>query len=112
MKRPSFAAISTLPIIVAFALLGTTEARAATCTADPNGCQFYVVTIEQVGPNVVATGSGEFDLSGLTRAGSGTGGFQPTINPLFGILRLGSSRYEIWDARLSTPPPGCSIVAG
>lgn len=36
-----------------------TSARAG--TIDP-----YVVTMEQVGPNVVATGSGEFDLSGLT----------------------------------------------
>ena len=31
----------------------------------------YLVTLQQVGPNVVATGSGSIDLTGLTPAGSG-----------------------------------------
>lgn len=47
-------------------LLGATETKAATCSADPADCQPYVVTIDQVGNKVVATGSGEFDTVGLS----------------------------------------------
>lgn len=57
------AVIPTLPVIAARALLGATEASAVTCTADP--CDPYVVTINQIGADVVATGSGEFDLTGF-----------------------------------------------
>ena len=39
---------------------------AAAANANP-----YVVTLEQVGPNVVATGSGAFDLTGLNFIGQG-----------------------------------------
>jgi hypothetical protein len=47
-------------------LLGATAAANASS---------YVVTIDQVGSNVVATGSGEFDLTGLTSCtGCITGG--------------------------------------
>jgi hypothetical protein len=54
-----FSVISTLPVIAACALLGATQARAET---DPP----YVVFIQQVGPNVVVTGSGDLDLTGLS----------------------------------------------
>jgi hypothetical protein len=64
--------------IAACALLGATEARAATCTVAPSSCEPFVVTIEQVGLNVVATGSGEFDVSGLTIQ-STTSVFAPPI---------------------------------
>jgi hypothetical protein len=57
-------AVSTLPVIVACALLSATEARAATRTADPSNCEPDVVTMQKVGPipgqpagtiNVIAT---------------------------------------------------------
>lgn len=53
MKSLSFAAACALLVG------GTVGANAATFTP-------YVVTLEQVGSNVVATGSGEFDLDGLS----------------------------------------------
>ena len=49
-------------ILVAFALLGATAAA----NADP-----YVVTLEEVGSDVVATGSGQIDLTGLRFVGVG-----------------------------------------
>jgi hypothetical protein len=55
---PIVAVLSALPVIVACALLDATEPRAATCTADPSNCDPYVVTFDQVGSDVVATGSG------------------------------------------------------
>jgi type IV secretory pathway TrbF-like protein len=64
-STPILAVISTLPVIVACALVGATQARAAMCTMSPSTCNPYVVTIDQVGNNVVATGTGEFDLAGL-----------------------------------------------
>jgi hypothetical protein len=65
-STPTLAAISTLPVIVACALLGATDARAVTCSVNASECDPYVVTIDQVSPNAVATGSGKFDLDGLT----------------------------------------------
>jgi type IV secretory pathway TrbF-like protein len=71
-STPILAAISTLPVIVACALLAATEARASTCRDDPNGCDPYVVTIDQVGNNsVCSAGAGsaierEFVTGGLT----------------------------------------------
>jgi len=53
----------------------------------------YVVTIEQVGANVVATGSGEFDLTGLTAIGSGPAQNGPSINPSNGYNPSGSLVY-------------------
>jgi hypothetical protein len=51
------------PLIAMCALFGVT----ATANADP-----YVVTLEEVGSNVVATGTGSIDLTGLTLEESGT----------------------------------------
>jgi hypothetical protein len=53
----------------------------------------YVVTIEQVGPNVVVTGSGEFDLTGLTAEGEGYAPLQEGINPSNGYNPSGSLVY-------------------
>jgi hypothetical protein len=53
-------------VMFAFALLGATAAA----NADP-----YVVTLEEVGSDVVATGSGQIDLTGLTGQSLRTGGF-------------------------------------
>jgi hypothetical protein len=66
-RSASFAAISTLPVILGCALLGATGASAATCTSSPSTCDPFVVTFEQFpGSNIVATGTGEFDTAGLT----------------------------------------------
>ena len=53
-RSASFAAISTLPVILGCTLLGATAARAD-----------YVAEIEQVGSNVEVMGSGAFDTTGL-----------------------------------------------
>ena len=54
--------MKSLSVAAACALLvgGTVGANAVTAITP------YVVTLEQVGSNVVATGSGEFDLDGLS----------------------------------------------
>src|SRR6266487_7043334 len=55
----------------------------------------YIVTLRQVGPDVVATGSGSIDLTGLTfSGGSGLGAYYigHTIGPTsFGGFPLSSS---------------------
>jgi hypothetical protein len=43
----------------------------------------YIVTLQQVGPDVVATGSGPLDLTGLSKSNSSTIG--PEIQPHFGV---------------------------
>jgi hypothetical protein len=48
----------------------------------------YTVTLEQVGSNVVATGSGAINLTGLTFFGSGVG-LTPGISADFGIISMG-----------------------
>jgi hypothetical protein len=53
----------------------------------------YVVTIEQVGANVVAVGSGEFDLTGLTAIGGGYSSNGTGINPSNGWNPSGSLLY-------------------
>ena len=50
--------------------------------------QAYTVTLEQVGSNVVATGSGAFNLTGLTFTGEG-GGPAPQIVPKVGVIEMG-----------------------
>jgi hypothetical protein len=62
-----------LPVITVCALLGVI----ATANANP-----YVVTLEEVGSNVVATGGGQIDLTGLMFRGFG-GSTGPVINPGF-----------------------------
>jgi hypothetical protein len=51
--------------------------------------QAYTVTLEQVGPNVVATGSGAFDLTGLQDPATALA--QSLINPFLGNIITGSS---------------------
>src|SRR6266480_7400576 len=45
----------------------------------------YIVTLQQVGPDVVATGSGPIDLTGLTFSGtqSGDAAMEPTNGNIF-----------------------------
>jgi hypothetical protein len=52
-----------------------------------------VVTIQQVGANVVATGSGEFDLSGLTLLQLPVG-FVAGVRPGVAILQLSSGALD------------------
>jgi PEP-CTERM motif len=47
----------------------------------------FTATLTQVGPNVVATGSGTIDLTGLSSFGSTT--FPPELYPAHGILGIG-----------------------
>jgi len=46
----------------------------------------YVVTVDQIGSSVVATGSGEFDLTGLSFLGATAG--PAIILPAFGIIQV------------------------
>jgi hypothetical protein len=47
----------------------------------------FIVTLTQVGPNVVATGSGTIDLTGLTSFGSTP--FPPELYPAHVIIGIG-----------------------
>ena len=67
----------TLAIALAIVLLSVRAAEAG-----------YTVTLQQVGPNVVATGSGAIDLTGLTLEGRG-GRDHPGIDPLGGTIATG-----------------------
>jgi len=49
----------------------------------------YIVTLQQVGPDVVATGSGAFDLTGLTSLGPAGG--SPYIAPSQGLIQIGTA---------------------
>jgi hypothetical protein len=48
--RSASLAATTLPVIVACAMLGAREVGAATRTADPSDCEPEVVTMQKVGP--------------------------------------------------------------
>ncbi|HST29324.1 MAG TPA: VPDSG-CTERM sorting domain-containing protein [Chthoniobacterales bacterium] len=54
----------------------------------------YIVTLEQDGPNVVATGSGPLDLTGLIFIGSDFGG--PVIAPDNALIVTGATGF-FWD---------------
>jgi hypothetical protein len=49
----------------------------------------YVLTLQQVGPNVVATGSGALDLTGLTFIQNSTGG-SGEVGPIDGTILTGA----------------------
>lgn len=51
----------------------------------------YIVTLQQVGPNVVATGSGSIDLTGLTLLGSGL--YQASMYPSQIFLVTGPASF-------------------
>ena len=55
----------------------------------------YIVTLEQVGSNVVATGSGAIDLTDLTLVN--TLGFNPRLQPLLGIILTGPTNVPSTD---------------
>ena len=55
----------------------------------------YIVTLKQMGANVVATGSGAFDLTGLPVKARGSS--QPLIQPFLGNIVTGSSSSNSCD---------------
>jgi len=75
--------------------------------------QAFTVTLEQVGANVVATGSGAFNLMGLTFASGGfsaSGGIGPSIANLVVADGTGLSRYTGFSGP-SSFGPGITIVS-
>lgn len=56
----------------------------------------YIVTLEQVGSNVVAIGTGAIDLSGLTLYGTG-GGSLAYVAPISGNIFIGPEPFEAAD---------------
>src|SRR6476620_5454525 len=83
--KPTLA--TTLAIVLAW-LLSVRPAQAG-----------YVVTLQQVGPNVVATGSGAIDLRGLTFSNSNF--LVPAIRPSFSFNFLG---IHVVGCSISTGP--------
>src|SRR5438477_1412679 len=73
--KPTLA--TTLAIVLAW-LLSVRPAQAG-----------YIVTLQQVGPDVVATGSGRIDLTGLTKAPFTGLYFHPEITPADAVMRTG-----------------------
>lgn len=49
----------------------------------------YIVTLQQVGSNVVATGTGPIDLTGLTFSRSETGTLSGFMEPVIGVIQTG-----------------------
>src|SRR5215468_2499511 len=77
-------------------LLLTLFAIAVTSLFSVQSAQAYTVRLKEVGSNVVATGSGAFNLTGLTF--SSTQGCAPFINPSFPGIRLGAGGpCDAWD---------------
>ena len=74
--------------IAGAAALGAAMAIGSSLSAPPARAG-YVVTLEQQGSNVVATGSGSIDLTGLTFEGNNGGGTAVSINPNLGIIVTG-----------------------
>jgi len=62
----------------------------------------YIVTLQQVGPNVVATGSGAFDLTGLPIKARGSS--QTLIQPFLGNIVTGSSNFcDVYGTTITGP---------
>ena len=69
------------------------------CTANAA----VIMTLEQVGPNVVATGSGTVDLTNLTFAFAGAG---TEMYPAFALLTVGTpTDVPLWDFYTSVGGP-------
>jgi hypothetical protein len=68
----------------------------------------YIVDVQQVGANVVATGAGSFDLTSLTHMTSSSP-IAANVDPNMGTIRVGSSQWDSYtgiDGPLSFGPGG------
>jgi hypothetical protein len=63
----------------------------------------YVVTLQQVGPNVVATGSGALDLTGLSYAVTGAGGSGMEPSAAFIITGTYNEPDDLYRGSISGP---------
>jgi len=54
----------------------------------------FIVNVDEVGSNVVATGGGTIDLTGLALTGHGTA--IPTVVPVLGIIVLGTGSVDVY----------------
>ncbi len=91
-------ALKGLPILAACALVvgGTVAANASP----------YIVTFEQMGLNVVATGSGNIDLTGLTLSSTIHPTLTAGINPPEAVVNLNSGTSDLYTGTFSGPPGG------
>lgn len=69
----------------------------------PHAKAAYVLTLQQTAGNVVATGSGSFNLAALTVNSLGNVGFGADVHAVFAQLYLGSSSTEDIYQGLSGP---------
>jgi hypothetical protein len=65
----------------------------------------YIVTLQQVGSNVVASGNGAVDLTGLTFGSTGTTGISPFVYPVAGAIVTGSAGAPVTFYTGSTSGP-------
>lgn len=80
----------------------TTATLALFATATPSVGSTFIATLAQVGPDVIESGSGTIDLTGLTSFGSAFS--SPELYPLHGILGVGpSGTHDQYDG--SNGPP-------
>ena len=66
----------------------------------------YIVTLQRIGPDVVANGSGAIDLTGTFFAGPGTN-FSAHVSPIVGIIFTGpttGTNVDIYGSRSWTGP--------
>ncbi len=94
---------------IAFAALGATMLLGSGLIASPAGAG-YVVTLAEVGSDVVATGSGPIDLTGLSFAGNGDA--TAIIVPEFGVIGTGPAGIGLITQGLSAPDRRVSGSAG
>jgi hypothetical protein len=80
-------------------LVATCALLSATVAANASP---YVVTLEEVGSNVVATGSGQIDLTGLTFVPSNLSGVG-NIDPSIGGVGVGAGNVDLYGGVPSTP---------
>jgi hypothetical protein len=63
----------------------------------------YIVTLDQVGSNVVATGSGALDLTGQIHSGTLTG-LGGNVNPNLSVIEVGSpASIDLYGANITGP---------
>lgn len=91
------------PHLNRFAFVGLAAAIAVALLAPaPARATPYVVTLVQQGPNVLGTGSGAFDLTGLTQAVIGT--VEANVQPGIGGMGIGAAgNADVYSGTMSGP---------